>query len=114
MEACCRTRCKITNQFVFAVLLFIIAYTNLLIIIRMVKIYARLLFLFSFVALSYGSFAQVVINEFSCSNLSQFYDNYQKHEDWFELYNTGGISMPLGGYYLSDDTANRMKWQIPS
>ena len=33
------------------------------------------------------SWAQVVINEYSASNLRSFPDNYGKYEDWIELYN---------------------------
>ncbi|HMT30927.1 MAG TPA: lamin tail domain-containing protein, partial [Bacteroidia bacterium] len=58
--------------------------------------------------------AQVVINEYSCSNLSQIPDNYQEYGDWFELYNAGSSSVNLGGYYLSDDSLNNTKWQIPA
>jgi len=57
---------------------------------------------------------QVVINEFSASNLTQFTDNYQDYEDWIELYNTGTSTVSLTGYYLSDDTVNALKYQIPS
>jgi hypothetical protein len=56
---------------------------------------------------------QVVINEYSASNLSQFQDNYQRYEDWFELYNTSSSPFNLGGYYLSDRAGNPFKWQIP-
>ncbi|MBL0342447.1 MAG: lamin tail domain-containing protein [Bacteroidetes bacterium] len=58
--------------------------------------------------------AQVVINEYSCSNLSQFPDNYNDYGDWFELYNGSGSSVSLAGYYLSDDSLNNTKWQIPA
>lgn len=58
--------------------------------------------------------AQVVINEFSASNLSQFQDDYQKYEDWLELYNPGPVAVNLTGYYLSDDSLNNLKWQFPS
>ena len=58
--------------------------------------------------------AQVVINEYSCANLSQFADTYGKHEDWIELYNGNGTSLNLGGYYLSDDTTNLTQWRIPN
>lgn len=58
--------------------------------------------------------AQVVINELSCSNLSQFIDNHSDYGDWFELYNITTSSFNLSGYYLSDDSANNMKWQIPN
>ncbi len=57
--------------------------------------------------------AQVVINEFSCSNLSQYVDNHNDYNDWIELYNAGTTSVNLGGYYLSDDSLNNMKWAFP-
>ncbi|MCH8330459.1 MAG: lamin tail domain-containing protein [Bacteroidetes bacterium] len=58
--------------------------------------------------------AQVVINEYSCSNISHLADNYGEFEDWIELYNTGGTTVNLGGYYLSDKANNPTKWQIPN
>ena len=58
--------------------------------------------------------AQVVINEYSCSNLTQFPDNYQDYGDWFELFNTSANSTSLAGYYLSDDSLELMKWIIPA
>ena len=36
------------------------------------------------------------------------------HSDWIELYNTGDKDVVLDGAFLSDDPANRTKWQIPS
>lgn len=61
-----------------------------------------------------SAYSQVVINEYSCSNLSQFMDNYSKYEDWIELYNTGNTSVNMAGYYLSDDSVSNMKWQFPA
>jgi hypothetical protein len=58
--------------------------------------------------------AQVVINEFSASNLNQFVDNHSDYEDWIELYNTSSTAVSLAGYYLSDDTLNNTKWQFPA
>ncbi len=58
--------------------------------------------------------AQVVINEYSCSNISTIQDNYSEYEDWIELYNTGAAPVNLGGYYLSDKATNPTKWQFPS
>ena len=57
--------------------------------------------------------AQVVVNEYSCANLSQYADNYNKYEDWIELYNTADLSVSIGGYYLSDDEDEPKKWQFP-
>ncbi len=56
----------------------------------------------------------IVINEYSCSNLSQFADNYSEYGDWIELYNTGGASVDISGYYLSDNPTTPMMYQIPS
>lgn len=58
--------------------------------------------------------AQVIINEYSCSNVSGITDAYGEREDWIELYNTGASLVDLTGYYLSDNDANLTKWQIPS
>jgi hypothetical protein len=62
---------------------------------------------------SVKSSAQVVINEYSASNLSDYQDNYEKYEDWIELYNPDNSPVDLGGYYISDKDYNPTKWQIP-
>ncbi len=67
-----------------------------------------------FTGLSSQVKCQVVVNEYSCSNLSQYLDNYAKYEDWFELYNSGSATVNLAGYYLSDDSVSNMKWLIPN
>lgn len=61
-----------------------------------------------------GLHAQVVINEYSCANLEQFYDQYFKHEDWIELYNNSDQAVDIGGYFLSDNENNPTKWQFPA
>ncbi|MBL7765705.1 MAG: CotH kinase family protein [Chitinophagaceae bacterium] len=58
--------------------------------------------------------AQVMINEYSCSNTTTVLDAYNQRNDWMELYNAGGAAVNLTGYYLSDDPNNPMKWQIPT
>ncbi len=58
--------------------------------------------------------AQIVINEFSCSNLSQYVDNHNDYNDWIELYNTSGQTQSLTGLFLSDDSLNLLKWQFPA
>src|SRR5690349_14442875 len=80
----------------------------------MKKLYVNLFsVLFFFGAAKYAA-ADVVINEYSCSNLSQVADDYGDYGDWIELYNTGGTSVDLSGYYLSDNPSNPMLWPIPS
>ncbi len=60
------------------------------------------------------SLAQVVINEYSCANLSSYIDNHSDYEDWVELYNPSNTAINLTGYYLSDNTKKPTKWAIPA
>ncbi len=69
--------------------------------------------LFTFL-FSLPAFSQVVINEYSCSNISTVTDNNGLYEDWIELYNKGGSAVNLTGYYLSDDKTKVQKWTVPS
>src|SRR4051812_13233013 len=57
--------------------------------------------------------AQVVINEYSCGNLSMTVDNYNSSEGWIELYNTSFSPVDIGNYYLSDKVSQPTKWQFP-
>ena len=71
--------------------------------------------LFSILFLSvYKSQSQVVINEYSCSNVSGVTDAYGQREDWVELYNTTSTAVNLTGWFLSDKSTNLTKWMIPS
>ena len=56
--------------------------------------------------------AQVVINEYSAANYSDYTDNYSDYEDWFELFNSGDSPQELSGYFLSDKPNNLTKFQI--
>ncbi|MDZ4823541.1 MAG: CotH kinase family protein [Flavobacteriales bacterium] len=58
--------------------------------------------------------AQIVINEYTCSNLNVFTDDYGEYEDWIELYNAGAETVDLGGYYLTDISSELNKYQIPA
>ncbi|MGV3629579.1 MAG: CotH kinase family protein [Bacteroidota bacterium] len=57
---------------------------------------------------------QVVINEYSCSNMNGPTDVFGDREDWVELYNPSASPVNLTGFYLSDKPSNPQKWQIPS
>lgn len=58
--------------------------------------------------------SQVLINEFSCANISSYTDNYGNYEDWIELYNSSASVVSLDGYYLSDKASNPTKSIIPA
>jgi hypothetical protein len=77
---------------------------------------ASLYILFSVVLtiLSFTLRSQIVINEYSASNLSDFTDNYNKYEDWAEIYNAGSETVNLESFSLSDSPGNPDKWVIPS
>lgn len=70
----------------------------------------RLLTFACLFAFTRTTLAQVVINEYSCANLTSFMDNFGNYEDWIELYNTGGTAVNLTGYHLSDKKTNLAKW----
>ena len=65
-------------------------------------------------AFSISANSQIVINEYSCSNVNTIQDNFNNYEDWIELYNKGNSTVNLAGYYLSDDASTPLKWAIPS
>lgn len=70
--------------------------------------------IFAIAFISITAYSQVIINEYSTSNLTGYLDNYGSTEDWIELYNPSGSSINIGGYYLSDKSSNPTKWQIPA
>ena len=58
--------------------------------------------------------AQIVINEFLASNTGLIEDpDFSESGDWIELYNTGISTFSIGGYYISDNFKDSIKWQIP-
>jgi hypothetical protein len=74
------------------------------------RIYFSLTLSFFFISL----FAQdVVINEFSTSNLEGFQDEFGRTEDWVELYNTTNSAINISGWYLSDKQDNPSKFAFP-
>ncbi len=77
----------------------------------MQRIYASLLFIF---ILSNFSQAQIVVNEFSASNKSNYAAANGKYYDWVELYNGSGAAVNISGWYLSDNPTVLNKWQVPN
>jgi|TARA_R110000737_G_scaffold127298_2_gene159894 gliding motility-associated-like protein len=72
-----------------------------------------LLIVFTLLISNFG-FSQLVINEYSCSNMNGPTDAFGDRSDWVELYNPSGTAIDLTGYFLSDKSSNVMKWAIPS
>jgi hypothetical protein len=59
----------------------------------------------------------VIINEWMADNAGPngFVDPADgAFQDWFELFNPNTNSVNLGGFYLTDNLAQPMKWQVPS
>lgn len=76
--------------------------------------FIKLAFLSLVLLLSGNTFAQIVINEYSCSNSNGPTDAFGEREDWVELYNATGAAVDISGYYLSDKAGNLLKWQVPA
>ena len=75
------------------------------------KLYLRLILLIAGICMTHLS-AQVVINEFSCSNYSL--NVAGNNEDFVELLNTSGAPVDIGGWYMSDDLDEPTKFEIPA
>ena len=56
--------------------------------------------------------AQVVINEYSCSNYSLNVGG--DNEDFIEFYNSDVVNFDIGGYFISDNPLNPTKFEIPA
>ncbi|HNP48244.1 MAG TPA: lamin tail domain-containing protein, partial [Bacteroidia bacterium] len=61
-----------------------------------------------------NSTAQIVINEICPSNITGILNSNGKNDDWVELYNSGGASVNLSGYGLTDDTLKPFRFTFPS
>ena len=57
---------------------------------------------------------KVKINELVAGNGNGATDPAGDHEDWIELYNDETVSVDLSGWYLTDDVAVPLRWQIPA
>lgn len=66
------------------------------------------------ISMAMTALSQVVINEYSCSNINGPTDSYGEREDWIEIYNPAATPFDLTGWYLSDRSGNLTKWPIAS
>jgi len=60
------------------------------------------------------TFAQFRINEASNANGSTIILPDGSSPDWIEIYNSSGTASNIGGFGLSDDRSDPMKWVVPS
>ena len=58
-------------------------------------------------------FSGLFINEVMASNNGSIADDFNEYDDWFEIYNSTGSSINLGGLYLTDQLSNYDKHQLP-
>ncbi|OEJ98795.1 hypothetical protein A8C32_06250 [Flavivirga aquatica] len=54
----------------------------------------------------------IVINEIQGKNDATIADENGEYDDWIEIYNPENTAVNLAGYYISDDTAEPLKWKI--
>ena len=59
------------------------------------------------------SISPLRVNEVSAAN-TIYVNEWFKHNDWFELYNTTDTDLDIAGLYISDDEDNPLKYQIPA
>ncbi len=57
---------------------------------------------------------RISINEFMASNAAGLTDEAGNFPDWIELYNGESQTVDLGGWWLTDDASQPLKWSIPS
>jgi hypothetical protein len=55
----------------------------------------------------------LVINELMASNDNTIRDPQGHYDDWIEIYNSGIVSIDIGGMYLTDNLDEPMMWRIP-
>jgi hypothetical protein len=74
----------------------------------------KLLLVLVFAMVCTATQAQLYINELLASNTLTITDDNGDFDDWIEIYNAGSLPVDLAGYYLTDDAADMVKYQIPT
>src|SRR3989440_10434674 len=76
--------------------------------------FARCLIFLALGAFKLTGNAQVIISEFMASNSRTLADQDGDYSDWIELHNETAAPVNLGGWSLTDDAADLMKWRFPA
>lgn len=58
--------------------------------------------------------SSLAINEIVASNTAAGEDPQGQYDDWVEIYNHGDAPVDLAGMYLTDDSDEPTKWQVPA
>jgi CotH kinase protein/Lamin Tail Domain/Chitobiase/beta-hexosaminidase C-terminal domain len=58
--------------------------------------------------------ATACISEFMADNQHGLKDDDGERSGWIEIYNAGGATLNLAGWFLTDSPTNLTKWQLPS
>ena len=66
------------------------------------------------ISVATGTAGTVVISEFMALNNTTLADEDGTYSDWIELYNSSTNTANLGGWYLTGNSNNLIKWQFPS
>jgi hypothetical protein len=74
----------------------------------------RIVFVLVLLLAPLRSFADPLISEFLASNSGGLADDDSTFQDWIEIYNPDATPADLGGWYLTDNAANKTKWQFPA
>jgi len=67
-----------------------------------------------FCAASAHAAGPLYINEVLASNTNFGTDPQGEYDDWIEIYNAGTQAVDCGGMYLTDDSQEPRKWQVPT
>jgi len=56
---------------------------------------------------------QVIINEYSASNLAVYEDGFLAFDDWIELHNESDVAVDISGWHISDKESKPTKYKFP-
>src|SRR3954471_18988632 len=61
-----------------------------------------------------STYGGVVISEFMADNAGLVRDQDGDAPDWIEIHNDTSLAVNLGGWHLTDEVTNLVKWTFPA